>query len=102
MGPNPCYEEPLQSDTHTTHGNHLGVIELVALIVIWGFGFLAIWLLVTNYHSGQKVSLENSITAIVLVMGFVSARVIFRDLISEVVRDRWLHLGPVRRDHVSD
>ena len=67
--------------------------EVVSLLVVWGFGFLAIWLVVTNYHDGQKVSLENAVGYIMIGVIAVSLAIMFRDVIVEVVRHWLAHPG---------
>lgn len=77
-------DEKTQANTSIRAG------EVVALMIVWGFGFLSIWLITANYKDGQQISLENAIAYIAIAVTLISGGVLFRGLIAEFVHHRWM------------
>lgn len=62
--------------------SQFSMAEALALIGLWGFGFGIVWLIVTNYHGEQSVSLENAIFYVVAALTILSLAILFRDAIA--------------------
>jgi len=85
------------TDTPSTNvGPNYGLAEVITIGIIWGFGFASLWLVTSNYHGDQSVSLENSIAYIMIAIVLVSGGVLFRDTIASAIT-RW-----VQRSHTED